>query len=451
MKYDIIVAGAGTGGSLAAMTAAKLGLKTLVVEGKPKEKIGEKICGDAIGKHHFDHIGIPVPKGDELERKIDGIEVFSPDRETVFTVGGHGLDGFIINRNLFGIRLVNMALDAGAELLDRAVVREPIIKDNYVVGLRIRHDNQIKELYADVIVEATGMSAIIRRKLPDEFGIEREIAREDIANNYREIRELTEEIERPQYAKIYLTQDAAPGGYVWVFPKRGTVVNTGLGVQWKKGSPHPKKQFEEKVLKKWDIFKDSKFITGGGATVTTRRPLDMMVANGLILVGDAAAQVNPVHGGGIGSSMLGGKLAAEVAAEAIEKGDVSRNGLWDYNKRFNQEYGAKQASLDVFRVFLQTLKDDDLSYGMKAQLITEDDLLKANLGEDLRLNITEKAKRLLKGIRKLDLLKNLQYTAAKMKEAKQLYLNYPDVENYENWLNNVHKLFLEVRKKFWGY
>lgn len=450
MKYDIIIAGAGTGGSLAGMTAAKLGLKTLILEGKAKEKIGEKVCGDAIGRHHFEHLKIPIPKGEELEREIDGIEVFSPDRETVFTVGGQGLDGFIINRNLFGLRLVNMALDSGAELLDKVVVREPIIKDNYVVGIRARHNNELKEFYAKVIVDATGMSAILRRKLPDNWGIEKEIAREDIANNYREIRELQIEIERPNYAKIYLTQEAAPGGYVWVFPKQGTVVNTGLGVQWIKGSPHPKKMFETKVLK-WDIFKDSKVLHAGGATVTTRKPLNVMVANGIILVGDAAAQVNPVHGGGIGSSMLGGKLAAEVAAEAIEKDNVSREGLWSYNIRFNKEYGAKQAGLDIFRMFLQTLKDDDLSYGMRVQLITEDDLLKANLGEDLRLNITEKAKRLLRGVRKLDLLRDLKYTADKMKEAKRLYMNYPDPENYNAWLENVTALFGEVRKRFWGY
>ena len=149
--------------------------------------------------------------------------------------------------------------------------------------------------------------------------------------------------------------------------------------------------------------------------------------------------------------MIAGKLAAETAAEAIENGDVSQRGLWIYNKRYNVAYGAKQAALDVFRIFLQSLKDSDLSYGMKAQLITEEDLLKANLGEDLRLNAGEKVIRFLRGVKKLGLLNNLKYVADKMKEVKQLYLNYPKtIDGYSEWRKQVHKIFDDLKAKYWG-
>ncbi|MCD6483592.1 MAG: geranylgeranyl reductase family protein [Candidatus Odinarchaeota archaeon] len=454
MEYDLIVVGAGTAGAIATRFGAEKGLKVLLIDAKPREKIGEKICGDAIGRHHFDYLKIDLPKGKELTRHIDGIDVYSPDRETVFRVGGHGLDGYIIDRLEFGQRLVNEAIAAGAELRDSTRVLEPIIENNMMVGVVIHTPTGKEEIRGKVTIDASGMGAILRRKVPDSWNMEKNVDWEDVAINYREIREINTKLESPEYARIYLSQEAAPGGYIWVFPKNetenGMIVNTGLGVGMFKGHPDPRKQYEKYVLS-MNMFKGSKLIHSGGAPVTVRRPLDTLVGNGFMLAGDSGSCANPVHGGGIGSSMIAGKLAAETAAEAIENGDVSQRGLWIYNKRYNVAYGAKQAALDVFRIFLQSLKDSDLSYGMKAQLITEEDLLKANLGEDLRLNAGEKVIRFLRGVKKLGLLNNLKYVADKMKEVKQLYLNYPEtIDGYSEWRKQVHKIFDDLKAKYWG-
>ena len=453
-KYDFIVVGAGPAGRIAAYYGAKLGLKTLLLDAKPREKIGHKTCGDAIGHHHFVHVGVPAPKEfPEVERFVKGIDVYSPDKETVFRVASPELHGYIIDRPSFAKRQLKIVEDAGAELLFNTKAIEPVIENNFVVGVKVKQNEKITEIHGKVVVDATGMMATLRKHIPDEWGIEKQVISEDVAIVYREIRDLKKRFGEPEYQQIYLSQEIAPGGYVWIFFKRdledgGVRVNTGLGVSMAL-KIDPKKQFYNKVLP-WDIFKDSTLVHGAGAPVTVRRPLNTLTGNGFMVAGDAASAANPVHGGGIGSSMLSGKLAAETVADALESGDVSQKGLWRYNVRYNQEYGAKQAALDVFRIFLQGLKDDDLNYGMRAQLITEDDLLKANLGEDLKLNITEKAKRLLKGWRKLGLLNDLRYVADKMKEAKQLYLNYPESpENFNEWRKRSEAFFKEVRKRFW--
>ncbi|MHA1596515.1 MAG: geranylgeranyl reductase family protein [Candidatus Asgardarchaeia archaeon] len=448
MEYDLLVVGSGTGGSLAAYSAAKEGLNVLLVDMKPREKVGEKVCGDGIGRHHFEFLRLPEPRGEELERRIKGIDVFSPDRESVFRVGGRGVDGFIINRRNFGQRLLNMAIDAGAEFVDKVVVKEPIIKEGYVVGFKARKEGNAVEFYGKITVDASGMPAVIRRKLPDDWGIEKEIKREDIIIAYREIRELKEEIDEPEYGKIYLSQKIAPGGYVWIFPESGKEVNVGLGIQWLPENPHPRKVFYD-VIAKWDVMKDSKVITGGGATVSTRHPITCYTGNGVMLVGDSACHVNPVHGGGIGPSMTAGYIAGKVAARAIEDGDVSKYGLWQYNIEFNKVYGAKQASLDVFRHFLQNIDDIDLNYGMKAKLMREEDVLKVNLGGDLKLKITEKARRLIRGIRRPRLILDLNYVANKMKIAKNYFLNYPkSPDEFPEWNRKVKDFFEKVREHF---
>jgi len=49
-RFDVVVVGAGTGGCMAAKTAAKMGLSVCLIECKNANSIGDKVCGDAIGK-----------------------------------------------------------------------------------------------------------------------------------------------------------------------------------------------------------------------------------------------------------------------------------------------------------------------------------------------------------------------------------------------------------------
>ena len=85
-KFDAIVVGAGTAGCLAAKTLAEKGLKVCLVERKNREEIGEKICGDALGEHHLKTLGLEKPQGGELEKRIEGIRIFSPDQNTIFNI-----------------------------------------------------------------------------------------------------------------------------------------------------------------------------------------------------------------------------------------------------------------------------------------------------------------------------------------------------------------------------
>ena len=85
-EFDVIVTGAGTAGCLAAKTTAEAGLKVCLVERKKSEEVGEKICGDALGEHHLKTLGLEKPQGGELEKRIEGIKIYSPDLQTVFTM-----------------------------------------------------------------------------------------------------------------------------------------------------------------------------------------------------------------------------------------------------------------------------------------------------------------------------------------------------------------------------
>ena len=448
-KYDVIVVGAGTAGCLAAKTIAESGLKVCIVEKKPRDQIGEKICGDALGEHHLKFLGLEKPTGGELEAKIDGIKIYSPDENTVFTIADKDFVGYLLNRRLFGQWLLNKATAKGAVLEDNMNFRSPIIEKGAVAGIAAKNmkTGKVAEMRSKVVVDATGYFGMVRKQLPAEMGIDRDIANEDVEACYREIRQLKQETENTRFCEIYLNQKASPGGYIWIFPKGGARVNVGIGTCMRKNYPNPKQQLYDTAFKK-PIFDGSVVLNGGSWFDPVRRPLDNMVSNGVVLTGDAASLVNPIHGGGIGPSMLSGYLAGQQIVEALNTGEPTKEALWGYNKKYIDTYGKKQGTLDIFKMFLLSCSDADLNYGMNEKLMTEDDVLKAGMGDDFHLNITETAKRVFRGIRRVGFLNKLRLTVTMMRGLSAHYNTYPSSpQNFEPWRQQTIKLIAEAKQK----
>ncbi|MGB8779662.1 MAG: NAD(P)/FAD-dependent oxidoreductase [Candidatus Bathyarchaeia archaeon] len=448
-KFDVLVVGAGTAGCLAAETVARAGLKVCLIERKEREEVGEKICGDALGEHHLKALGLEKPQGGELEKRIEGIKIYSPDMDTTFTVEHEDFVGYLLNRRLFGQWLLRKAIDKGARLLDSTQCLKPLIDRDFVAGVLVKNlrTGEETELRGKVTVDASGFVAAVRKKLPKELGIQNEVANEDVEACYREIRQLKQEGENTDYCEIYLNQKATPGGYAWIFPKGGARVNAGLGICMRNKFPNPKNQFYKHILTK-PAFDGSLLLNGGAWYDPTRRPLDCMVGNGVVITGDAACLVNPIHGGGIGPSMLSGHLAGKTIIEALEKEDVSQESLWPYSLRYNAAYGAKQARLDVFRMMLLSCRDDDLNYGMRYHLLTEEDVLKAGMGDEFHLNITETSRRVFRGLKRISFLNKLRLTVKYMNRVKAHYKEYPETpKDFEKWRVQTGALFEEAASK----
>ena len=77
--FDVIIVGAGTGGTTAARFTAKKGLNVCLIDRKKREDIGDKICGDAVGNEIFDILKISHPKDEELSCHIKGAKIYSPN------------------------------------------------------------------------------------------------------------------------------------------------------------------------------------------------------------------------------------------------------------------------------------------------------------------------------------------------------------------------------------
>ncbi|MFX1562347.1 MAG: NAD(P)/FAD-dependent oxidoreductase, partial [Promethearchaeota archaeon] len=233
-QYDLIVVGAGPAGAHLAQQAAKLDLNVLLLERLSRNRVGDKVCGEGIALHHLKNAGIPYPKGDELGTPINGIDIYPPSMKNYVTVSqrqpGEVCDGWTIDRLHFGQRLLKYAEEAGAEIRDNSHILEPIMEKGTVKGVSYKDTTTktTKKVTAHVTVDATGMSATLRRKMKHPL-IEDTIDLSDQAVCYREILELKQPPEHPDRCIIIMDDRYSPGGYIWIFPKGGTIANVGLG------------------------------------------------------------------------------------------------------------------------------------------------------------------------------------------------------------------------------
>jgi flavin-dependent dehydrogenase len=243
-NYDVIVAGGGIAGALAAATAAKSGAKTLMIDRNDYSEAGKKtnwgwVCGDAVAKSHTDFItekiGLRFAEP-EIDLKVDGVYALSPDLEHKFVFEG---EGYTLDRPKIAKKLVTYAINAGAEYLSKFEVEGPLLEGDTVVGIFGRNEKKEQEkIKAKIVIDALGIASMLRRRLPQNDYIEQAVSTDDIESTGRYIYRFESKAEDlryydPKNALIHLNQQMAPGGYGWVFPKRNGRMNVGLGVEKK--------------------------------------------------------------------------------------------------------------------------------------------------------------------------------------------------------------------------
>ncbi|MFW9937328.1 MAG: geranylgeranyl reductase family protein [Candidatus Thorarchaeota archaeon] len=449
-SFDIIVIGAGTGGTTAARFATKNGLNVCLIDSKPRDKIGEKICGDAVGNEIFDFLGINHPKDKELSCYIKGAKLYSPNLKKCINLIDPKQAGYIVNRLEFGQRLLDEALDAGiTQFLEKTMALDLLYENNQIVGVKVKLESGEKtNLNAKIVIDASGFYSPLRKKIKSTI-IEKEILKEDIILCYREIVKFSPQdlkVNDPEYISIILDQEKAPGGYIWYFPKNESSVNIGIGTFMDYKS-QIKDFYTKNVFNEFITTSKYEIISSGGGVVPVRRPLWSCAENGIMFVGDAACQVNPLHGGGIDPSMRGGFFAANTAQKAIEKGDYSLNSLWDYNVNIMRNIGAEFASLDLLRMVLQVLNNDELNFGLEQDLLSGEEILEISSTGNLDLPILSMLTKAVKGISKPNLLLDLNYLRIRMNEISKIYKKFPEnKEEFEQWRNKVLQVYDKIKK-----
>lgn len=476
--YDIIVAGGGLAGMISAQSAAfysKQRLSILVIDRNQEPTLGKKtingwICGDAVGKNTVDYMTerIKISWGNpEIEHPVKGVMAFSPDRETSIPFDG---DGYMLNRQQLPKRQLADSKKMGINIQYSVALRNLIYENGTVIGVEgtdLKTNAPFRKT-AKIVIDATGVTSMLRNGLSIGTKIERKIDRDDLESTGRHIMKFDKGVPDkkefdPDYCIIHLDQDIAPGGYGWVFPKGENKVNIGLGVQQKELQKRNQRLGKNDDVTKLinDYVKINKAMknprlsddpsdsanVSGNWQVSVRRQNDCLVANGYMLVGDAAWMPKPLDAGGIGPAIVAATIIGKDAVEAIEAGDVSEAGLWKYNIDFINDYGYKTAGLEIFRRLLQTLTNDQINYGMK-HFLSKMDVEAISKGEHPDFGTVGKLGMMIRGALNKKLADGLRFTAQQNKTLTEHYHNFPkSPEGHEAWNKTLHKILDESYAK----
>jgi flavin-dependent dehydrogenase len=343
---------------------------------------------------------------------------------------------------------VDRAVDAGVKLVDKAKVVTPVIENNNVIGIKYKQVKgkslQTRSIRAEVVADASGLNAAVRSKLPKDWLVAEKIDRRDISVCYKESREFPKPL-KEKFIHGYFSSEIAPGGFYWIATRSLTKVNVGLGLKYEDDPGkqlNPKKQLYNKIIKLHPFIKKSKVVWSGGGLIPRRRPLDCMVGNGFIAVGDAGAMVNPMSGGGIGPSMYAGKLGGEILHQALKNNDICLDNLWKFNYEYNQNYGHVQASNQILRLTIEGLADDQINALLGANLFSETEIIEAIESGKLDIGFLSKLKKVGKLARHPKLLMALRRMYKSMERAREIYKQYPDTpEGIEKWRIETRKFF----------
>lgn len=313
LKCDILVVGAGPAGSSAARAAAGRGLDVLVVE--RRDTIGVPVqCAEFIPAPLLGEID---PEPDFVVQSVRGMKTILPDGGTEFMRA----PGLMIRRDLFDQSLARAAEEKGARLLTSTRVLR--MEEGEVV-IRSKGAGE-QRIAARVIIGADGPCSTVGRWIGSEN-----------RNLIPAVQWRVPLTSPREYTEVHFHEEFY-GGYGWLFPV-GREANVGLGRRRRNGHDGGiGKVLERFVSRLAEQGKVEPRPIRTAAGWIPAEPARKATKGNVLLVGDAAGHTHPITGAGVSQAVIGGRMAGEWAARAVEAGDLSL--LREYEVEWRELFG----------------------------------------------------------------------------------------------------------------
>lgn len=359
---DVIVVGAGPGGSATAAHLARAGIKTLLLE--KTEFPREKVCGDGLTPRAVKELlALDIDLTTRGWIKNKGLRIIG---------GGHRLElpwpelsvfpdyGLVRTRADLDQILAQRAATLGADLHESTAVTGPVMEQDRIVGVTTKNSaGEERTLRAPIVVAADGNSS----RLSLAMGLTK---RDDrplgvaVRTYFRSPRHEDDWLE--SWLELW-DQDRLLPGYGWVFGVGDGTSNVGLGIL--NSSPAFANvdyrallmRWAASMPKEWGYVAEEMVGPIRGAALPMGFNRTPHFHRGMLLVGDAGGMVNPFNGEGIAYAMESGRIAAEIIAEAVATGSERARDLRlaTYPTRLKSEWGGYYT---LGRVFVKLIGND---------------------------------------------------------------------------------------------
>jgi len=336
-SYDVIVIGCGPAGAAASALLAAKGRRVLVLE---KEKFPRYHIGESLIPYTYfplERIGlIEKMKASHFTRKYS-VQFVSQDGRAShpFYFFKHlkheAANTWQVLRSEFDQLLMDNAREKGAEILEEVTVRETIQENGYVTGVRAVNKNRERmEFRAPITLDATGRDAFTVSR--NGWKVRDPYLNKIAVWTYYQGAMRDPGVDEGATTVAYV----ADKGWFWYIPLAGDVISVGIVAEKDylyNGSRDLAEIFHREV-------KNNKWVEQHLAVGRQFGPYRVTgeysyrsrhcAANGLVLIGDAFAFLDPVFSSGVFIALRSGEMAADAVDEALTDRDYTAARFQDY-------------------------------------------------------------------------------------------------------------------------
>lgn len=368
-KTDVIIVGAGVAGAAAAITLARSGKKVVVAE-RGNYAGSKNMFGGAIYEYPTCNLYPNFREEAPLERVNTKHRYIIADDKTSVTVSYSDKENqtsYTVIRSKWDKWCIERAVELGAYYSPKTVVRELLVRDGKVVGIK----TDSEEFFADIVILADGVNSLLAKQI----GLRKELKDNQLALGVKEVIKLPKEVIEERFnlepntgCVVQIIGGALKGitalGFIYT---NADSVSIGMGVNIDELKKH--KLSPEQLLENLKKHPDIEPLIRGGELIEYSAHLipeggynaiPKLYSDGVMVVGDAAMLVDNVHWEGTNLAMLSGQLAAETAIEAINKSDFSKKMLSSYEEKLKKTSFYKD--LKTYRNTVSVIHDNAESF-----------------------------------------------------------------------------------------
>ncbi len=315
--FDVIVIGAGPAGASAARSTSNAGLSTLLIE---KQKLPrEKRCGGGISAAAIKELDFPLPER-VIERRCYGM--WGIQNNILTEVRVDQCVATMVSRPTFDAFLVEKAVEAGARIAEAEACREIRVLTDYVIVMTEKAEYQ-----AALVIGADGVSSVVARSVRPKWR-----RREMRFCLVADVPSTPDSIDRKMRNLAELRYGFIRDGYAWAFPKKDHI-SFGIG-----GAMSDAKSLRRDFAAYLKLHGIDGEVPSKGCFIPVTEFRHDVVADRLMLCGDAAGFVDCFNGEGIRYAVASGRLAGRTAALAFQGRDFSKRTLLTYQHAFYASY-----------------------------------------------------------------------------------------------------------------
>jgi len=351
-KTEVIVVGGGPAGISAAITVARAGKKVVLIE-RGSFSGSKNVFGGAIYTQPTKELFPNFEESAPLERKtVIHKYIMCTENESVSVAYSarkeETANSYSVIRSKFDRWMSQEAQKEGVVLVTETLVKELIVKENKVVGVK----TELEEYFADVVILADGVNSLLAKQI----GLRKEIKPKDVALGVKEVIKLNKEkieerfnLKDGEGAVYEIFGEPMLGmlGLGYVYTNKETI-SIGLGISLETLAKEKLKPYEllDKIKSHPSfapLIKDGELVEYSAHLIPEGgyKKVPKLYFDGVIITGDSAMLVNNLHWEGTNLAMISGKLAGETAVVALNKNDFSANTLALYQKKMENSFVLK--------------------------------------------------------------------------------------------------------------